>query len=257
MKKKYLKLNAIACIGACCLFIVNCDKKDEHSSETGSITSIAATVENGSAFDERIYDVTALYKLHDESRLEKEDDCQVKSVKYVNGEFIMDLPVTVDDKYLKKIDGSYLHILKVSNKTAKGVSIYFEAYKSGVCVGNFYHAQKKSNSEIEALFVYVDGNVEITGSDSRTDIHRDSYGNYRGETTWNTSYNVSLKKGWNIIYYTEIQSGSTITETATTNVPDGMKWYFNGPGERTFQPKALCPIFPPVPQKLIRDVSLI
>ena len=202
----------------CGVVLTGCGGKEDDP-ETSSITSISVTVENGSAFASKIEDVMAL--LTDENAM-------VKTVKYGNGVFTIDLPATVNESYLKNVDGGY-PALKISNKKVKGVSINIDAFQSGVCVGNFYHA-KNSGIQTEALFVYVDGDVKITGSDSFTIINRDPYGSLLGEHTYNTTYNVSLKKGWNIIYFTETHSGpgfkTSTTETITTNVPDGMKWYF-------------------------------
>ena len=252
--KRVVLLVIPALIGG--VVFTSCGGKDEENiSETSSITSIVASVENGSVFDPKIDDVVAfLYELNEEFRLKTDEEFRLKTVKYVSGEFSIVFPETVNDRYLKNIDGGY-PALKFSNKNVKGISIYIDAYQSGACVGNFYHA-KNSDLQTEALFVYVDGNVNITGSDSYTNINRDQYGNVLGEHTSNTSYNVSLKKGWNIMYFTETHTRSgqktTTSETVTTKVPDGMKWYFNGPGERTFQPKTMGLIFPPAFQKLIR-----
>ena len=244
MKRLVLNYLVIAVLAVAAVF-TSCKKADVSGEFDGIIT---ATVENGNAFDSKIENVVA-WTEGTESQA-----TPAILAKYVNGEFMIELPATVDDSYLKEIYGSY-PALKVSNKNAKGTSLNIGAFQSGVCVGDFYHA-KKSGIQTEALFVYVDGNVNITGSDSQTIINKDPYGNILGEHKYDISYTVSLKKGWNIMYFTEIHSGSsqktTTKETVSTNVPEGMKWYFNGPGERTFQPKSICPIFPPTFQKLIR-----
>jgi hypothetical protein len=240
-----LKSLSLVCMLIGAVLFMGCNDKEEQFG-VSSITSITATVERGNAYDSKIDNVVALLAT---------ENHQVKTVIYENGKFTIDLPAVLNESYLMKIDDGNYPALKVSNKNVKGVSIKIDAYQSGICVGNFYYA-KSSSLQTEALFVYVDGDVKITGSDSSTNINRDPYGNIIGEQTFNISYNVSLKKGWNIMYFTETHSTSgqktSTSETVTTNIPDGMKWYFNGPGEREFQPKGLCPIFPPTPQKLIR-----
>jgi len=248
MKKIVLNYLVIAALAVAGVFS-SCKKDDDGNLVSGGFNGIImATVENGNAYDSKIENVVVWPK-----GTESQATPGIMA-KYVNGEFTVELHATVDDNFLKEIYGSY-PALKVSNKNVKGTSLNISAFQSGVSVGNFYYA-KNSGIQTEALFVYVDGNVNITGSDSQTIINRDSYGNILGEHTYKISYGVSLKKGWNVMYFTETHSNSgqktTTSETVTTNAPEGMRWYFNGPGERIFQPKSICPIFPPTVEKLIR-----
>jgi hypothetical protein len=62
-----------------------------------------------------------------------------------------------------------------------------------------------------AVLVYVDRDVTIKGT------HTD----YSYTETWN----VSLKKGWNYMVWSDNEATKTSTITATTTLPSGFKWY--------------------------------
>jgi hypothetical protein len=232
LKKKAL----IIAFGVCCISMISCNNEDTDTYETSSITSIAAVVENGSAFDSRI-DKVVVYT---------EDGYQVAIAAYENVRFIIDLPETIESSHLRRVF-TYQPDLQVSNKNALGIGVRLYAYQSESRVGEFFYA-KSTDKPTEALFVYVDRAVRITG---RQSITWDNAQQNQGPTVFFTHINyhsISLKKGWNIIYFNETSTqqgrNSISTEEITTDTPEGLRWHFNGPGERTFQPKFHIPSFP-------------
>jgi hypothetical protein len=82
--------------------------------------------------------------------------------------------------------------------------------RNGEIVDNLYYCKLDSsnNSVTIVSFIYTDRNVSISGS-------------YEDEGYAGT-YNMSLKKGWNMMY----TAYDFTLETTTTSV-SGIKWYFS------------------------------
>ena len=231
--KKFCLLNVIACIFAGIVFI-SCDKSDDDPG-VSSITSITAQVVKGSDYD--LDNVKAvMYYGNDEKYM-------VAEGRYEIDKFTIILPSEVNGKYLENIGDDMPDGIKISDASASIGAISIEGYKSGDYVDDFYYAKieigitEKSLSLIGGGFIYVDKDVTITGSYSeKTD----------DGMTLNVSFNVFLKKGWNIMYALLSMSDKNpaITIKAVTKDPGGLKWYFAGGDLELidllpFQPKSL------------------
>ncbi|GHT56876.1 hypothetical protein AGMMS49982_23910 [Bacteroidia bacterium] len=140
------------------------------------------------------------------------------------------------------------------------------AFKGNMNVGNFFYTNTApsatnsypreaerdttyENTSASVTFVYADKAISASGSAIERDTTKQKYVNYgngngyfnRDETGDYTRYDIdnitvnqSLKPGWNAVYQEEttryVQTGRTITvnstQTMTTTVPGGLKWYF-------------------------------
>jgi hypothetical protein len=201
MKQKYF-LSA-ACLCLCAELAFTSCNKDDDGPEASPIESITATVENGSSYD--LDQVKAL--IYYENGID-----EVVSGKYTNGGFTLALPKTIDAKYLELIfeEKELKDGMKVSDPNVKITLLdRIEGYKSGDRVGTFMYIKEPSaSSETEGTVVYTDRDVVITGSVTLSG--------------YTEVMNISLKKGWNMMYYTE-----TATEmTTSTSDPGGLKWVF-------------------------------
>jgi hypothetical protein len=77
-------------------------------------------------------------------------------------------------------------------------------------VGSFYYESKTC----DAYYTYVDRNVTIKGSFT-DELDDETY-----------ICNVSLVKGWNIVYEIESKKDDVYTYTSTTSNPGGLSWVF-------------------------------
>ena len=232
---------------ALCVFMTSCKGEDF---ETSSINYIDAVVENGSVFDSRI-DKVVVYT---------QTNYQAAVAVYENGRFTIDLPETIESRYLREVFTEQPG-LQVSSRDAMGIGVRLFAYQSDNRVGEFFYA-KSTGIPTEALFVYVDRDVRITGR-QLTEWDNTHFPNPNPIIffTHINYHEISLKRGWNIIYFNETSSQEgqriTTTEVINTRTPEGLRWHFNGPGERTFQPKRFRPSFPiPNTMRIERPINL-
>jgi len=209
------------CIG---LMFAGCDGDDDDDNGNGLVSGwfdgkITAQVVNGNAYNNLFSSVEAFAS----PRSTMCDNFIYFIVKgvYSNGGFTINLPQTIDDKYLVRIDEAVFITdwnddyfdgddIKISNRNVKTLQIWnFEGYDSqGDWVDNFlYIKEGEFLWWTRAFFWYVDRDVTITGT-------ADGY--YEGDT-----WNVSLKKGWNIVY----RINNDHQHEYTTKPVDGMKWY--------------------------------
>ena len=194
------------CFSACFVFTTSC-KDDE---ETPAVTKIEGTVVNGSDYD--VDEIVGRINIDEKM-----------STDFVNNHFSMELPATVDDKYLMLID--YDEEFNISDPNAKVALLSLNGYNSGSfeCFLS-YTLPGMENTEkwemYESALIYVDRNVTITGMDSWYDDD--------DETDNVEICNLNLKKGWNWVYnvYTFTVSDRTYTDVSTTVPLNGWKWYF-------------------------------
>lgn len=205
-------------VSAVCFAACN-DNDDDDEEVTSAITSITADVENGSAYSELIDTVKA----------EIEYDLEgvriphtLASAPYGNGKFTINLPANIDDRYL--VSGRFDDgISTVSDPEVRSaIVLLLNTYKSGDYTSNVYYATnhnilKPSNTFSFASFLYADRDVIIKASHSEKDE----------EWTENANIHLILKRGWNIMYTTNVRSDESrvVTQTVTNRRPDGMKWY--------------------------------
>jgi hypothetical protein len=192
--------------------ISSCDKEDDDD-DTGANgviinNTITVKVENGNDYNEEIDEVKALAYSRGSGHNE------VGSGAYSNGGFTLKLLESVSEEYLESVSPEipvFPESITISNPDVKWASIDIVAYKSGNEVGGFYYGNEDWG---EASFVYVTDDVSMTGTDTDD--------GYVG------TYNVHLKKGWNIMYQS---NDSESSYELTTSVPSPMKWYYYTTGK--------------------------
>jgi len=132
-------------------------------------------------------------------------------VSFSNNKFTITLPdsppSTVDMVSIKYAFEKILNVsgnLKYSNANVLVIDTDFLAHTGSGFAGYFLNAT--SDKKTRCIYVYAESDVNITGGNN---------------------ISVSLKGGWNRIYYTEDGKGNKFS----TKAPDGdMKWYFNDLG---------------------------
>ncbi|MDR1172831.1 MAG: hypothetical protein LBL24_10285 [Bacteroidales bacterium] len=137
---------------------------------------------------------------------EGDGDATMDECDYSNGGFALTLPATLDAEYLEPLVDVFPSGISVSDKNTKmGDLLIYGHNADGASIGAFYYGSNTCNGE----YTYVDRNVTITGS-------------YTDGDGYKTVFNVSLVKGWNIVYSTETEKICTVT----TSNPGGLSWYF-------------------------------
>ena len=203
--RKFCLLSATACMIAGSIFFTGCSK-DKDGSGGSTFKSITAKVVDGKDYDSLIDEVIAVI-VYDDG--DEGAGFAVESGPYKNGGFTIDFPESVSSKYLDYIFDDPEEGVKVSDEKTQGAILFFSGYsKSGEWVGLFNHEKETKTSYSEAEYLYVDRNCTVKGTEKD------------GKYTY--TYDVSLKKGWNIIYYTE----TDLTETYSSKNPGGLEWYF-------------------------------
>ncbi len=212
--KKIKNVFLLAAMAVSAVTFTACDKENENENENNntqqSITEIKATVST-EGVPTTVDSVTFEVKGNDGSRA-------VTKGTYINGALTVTLPTTLESKYLSTIDDFGTGVT-VSDRTAKmyedddDANIY--VWKDGIKVGEFRYG----NATGDAGLHYVDKDVTITGT--ATETEDDGW-------TYIYNFNISLKRGWNIVFFTDSENETTKTHTSnvTTTVPSGLKWYF-------------------------------
>jgi len=191
----------------------------EHNNTGGSSsfdgTTIVAKVEYGNDYNKRFQWVeTFIYDAFDYS-----DDSErlvIDLGPYSNGGFTVTLPTAIDDKHLFELDAHFdFDDMQVSSLNVKYTKIYeikgcsYNNLSKGWFLYGKLHIEYLGQHYPRATyceFWYVDKDVTITGDN--------------GYEKWD----VSLKKGWNMVYLTETYE--TKAAEYTTKVVEGMKWYW-------------------------------
>jgi hypothetical protein len=235
--KRFYVLSVAACFFAGS-FLTSCKKENDSPAGNSSITSIDAKVEDGAKYNSEFDKVKAVM-------YSGEDDFIAGESKYSNGGFRIQLPATVNPKYLspivdeKDLIGSWM---KISDKTVLLGGINLEAYDpSGDYLGDFYYmnssfdlSTNKTGTvltlwDYEGAVVYCDKDVKLTGSTEEEETMEGS------TVKLKVKANAALKKGWNFIYMTmditiKANGGTVTSSTGTVSIitskPDGMKWYY-------------------------------
>lgn len=190
----------------------SCDKDDDHGVVSGSITQIIAKISNASEFP----DVATVKLLAWNNDVLAEAD-------FINGGFTIDLPETVDGKYLHQFDEIffYYETLTISKKDAKALhDLRIYGYNSsGKRIAVFSNEKYVGNeySEIYAMteYLWVDNDVNISGSYKDTE-----------DKDYVETYSVSLilKKGWNVVYMSENDTEKGYKVEIKTSPISGLKW---------------------------------
>ncbi len=236
MTKKVLNLKwlTLATVLFVAFSFASCEKddEDENSDGGGSVSSITASNVVNSVSEISV--VKAEIYWEDNNYVGQED--VIAETLYKNSSFTLDLPASVPAKYLEPFwdeeDEEEMDGITVSDKTVNALfEVELGAYdKDDEKIGEF-HYQSASDDEEEyeycgAMWVYVDKDVTVKGQSKDVDEY------YNEE--YITNYNLTLKKGWNIFYFTETYSYNESTEkekytsTISNQKPSGvtLKWYF-------------------------------
>jgi hypothetical protein len=209
MNRNFLKMAFVSLFAVVALS--SCDENEDENGNNGSIDrTIAAVVENGSAYDAEIDSVKVFIEYYGDYL-----ETPIALAAYTNGQFTFTLPETVSDEWLSNIADDFgedriPNGVTVSDKDVKGVSAWIEAYHDGNRVGNFRYKSEVWSSYL----VYADRKFSLTGSYIEED--GDAY-----------KYNIHLGKGWNRLYSKETKKEDGTWEgESTTIVPAGLKWVY-------------------------------
>ncbi|MCL2167764.1 MAG: hypothetical protein FWH59_01415 [Lentimicrobiaceae bacterium] len=126
----------------------------------------------------------------------------VGETTYANGGFSITLPEEIPEEYLESVTDFFEGIggdIKYSQTSAKLAGVDFFGDDGEYYLGYYNYAT--SDQSNVCFFVYTNKDVTVTGG---------------------TNIAVSLKKGWNRMYYTENGDGAL-----TTKAPNGLKWHYN------------------------------
>ena len=212
MKKQNLYLTVA--VMAFTMIFSSCEKK--YKGTTGFIPAYvinATNVEGGSSCIATIKAIMYWYS----------GDYEAASSEYKNGGFILNLPASVPDEYLRFINDEYFSEI-ISDKNAKVGSLsIFACDNDGYQIGNFAYRFSNRSAYYTAEYIYADRNFTIKGTIN------DRY--------YSTVFNCTFKRGWNIMYLIDEDNN----ELYTTQKPSDMnfKWYFYeyGPCYDSMSPK--------------------
>ena len=206
--KNVVKISILmATITVAMVFLNGCTKSNDESEPlvSGSFNgTVTATVDGGA----ELY-VSVVAAIND-TRFNNENmflgNIIGNEANFNNGSFTITLPTTGLSSYLEDVTAffdSFMQAgdkgkLKVSDPSARVMDVDFIGFyviDEDIYVSGIFSYATADKATI-CVFVYADSDVDITGS---------------------ANVSVSLKQGWNRVY---------ISDKLTTNVPDGMKWYF-------------------------------
>jgi hypothetical protein len=142
---------------------------------------------------------------------------------FSGGILTMNLPATVDNKYLQPMfdDMEVPAGVSMSNSNTKGTGgVFLVGYdRNGNETGLFFYGKldEETKQIIMAALAYVDNDLIITGSFSDDD----------GIIKSTISYDCNFRKGWNFMYVllSSDGEGRLIGRTTTEN-PGGLKWVY-------------------------------
>ena len=213
MKKTFLKIGLFAALGLTVAAFNSCkDNKPGpdngiggSTNPDGSFTVMATNVINGSA---QITTVKALAYWSsgnwEDGDYEYGEDVIAQAPYSTNG-FTLKLPATVAAKYLYGIDEDELLGVTISDRAVKMRSFSgFSGFdKDENEIGYFYLGEETDDSEHVAVWLYADRDVTIKGEEKEIDE------DYNEE--YIRKFDLQLKKGWNVVYESGIESTDNST----------------------------------------------
>jgi len=202
MKKTFLNFGLFLALGLTTVVFNSCDKDDDNDGDTngGNALKITATnVINGST---NIKTVKA--KIYWESGENDYDEDAIAQAPYLNNGFTLELPTTLEAKYLETMD---LEGIAVSDKNFKSYFLYdLRGYNEDDDeIGYFYLEEENGDNFYYTSWIYSDRDVTMEGEND-------------GE-----KYNVTLKKGWNVVYDSYTDDGFSLT----SQKPSGVNYTWN------------------------------
>ena len=146
----------------------------------------------------------------------------IASGSYAGGKLTMNLPATVENKYLEPMyeNAEVPAGVSVSNRDSKGIGGFLVGYdKDDNAVGWFFYGKLDEEKEefVIAALTYVDSDVIITGKTSIADEFIKA----------TATFDCNFKKGWNFMYvlFSGDEKEGLVTRTTTSN-PGGLVWVF-------------------------------
>jgi hypothetical protein len=211
MKKSFFSFLLTGALCASMLVVSSC-KKDDDGLGTSVVKTLDVKVDDGSKYNDLIDEVRLVgYNINTWNAVE------LVTAKYTAGGFKMDLPESVPANILESF-GKESSNVNVSNTNAKLAynNVSLRAFdKDGNRVGSIAYSKndKNTNTTVLGELVYADNDVTVTGKVTEE---------------WGAAiYAMSLKKGWNLVFFIEKEVSKGVWEgTATTSGQSGMKWYF-------------------------------
>ncbi|GHV66614.1 hypothetical protein FACS1894199_10410 [Bacteroidia bacterium] len=169
---------------------------------TDGSATLTVIVENGNSYNSTISTAKLFI------RPDGGDDVEIVSGNYANGGFTINLPATLNASLVENLE--FPEAFTVSDSTAKvtGLRTSFRiyGYKDSEIVGRFYC----KSGDYDVKLFYADKDVNISGQILREDRN-------------DSIYNLSLKKGWNLVYVLETSD----TYEVTTTSQGELKWTLN------------------------------
>ena len=218
MKKTFLNFGLFLALGLTTVVFNSCDKDDDNDGNASKIT--ATNVINGST---NIKTVKAL--IYWESGENDYGKDAITQAPYLNNGFTLELPATLGAKYLETLDADDLEGITVSDRNFKsGFLDDLRGYnENDEEIGDFYLEEENEDSEHDAVWLYVDRDVTIKGETKYIDEEYDE--------EYIEKYDLTLKKGWNIVYGSDTESyengRDVFLNTITSNKPSGVTYTWN------------------------------
>jgi len=151
----------------------------------------------------------------------------IASGEYLNGGFKITLPRTLSNDYLQN---DWKNWMSVSDRYAKiSQEVSFTAHALyDEHIGYFSCEGYANDYEVYLYYVYADRNFNVKGEPNWIDP--DLY-----------TYDLSLQKGWNAVYYIHDYRNEDVKYTKTTQKPSNitMKWYFSENDKNNYKMKNL------------------
>jgi|GEM_PF-1694276 len=152
----------------------------------------------------------------------------IAQAPFVNNGFTINLPATLDDRFLHLLRDEISEKITVSDENAK----MFAMLESGILafdedgeeMGAFFFGHEDNDNFHQVVWFYADRNVSITGREE------EEFCDFWGCFTTNVEYNLNFRRGWNIAYLVVDQDEKMLL---TTRRPTGVEfsWYFESWGD--------------------------
>ena len=204
MKKTFLNFGLFLALGLTTVVFNSCDKDDDNDGDTNGGNALKITATNVINGPTNIKTVKAI--IYWESGENDYDEDAIAQAPYENNGFTLELPTTLGAKYLE-IDAYDLEGIVVSDKNFK--SYYLDdlrAYNEDDDeIGYFYLEEENGDNFYYTSWFYSDRDVTMEGE-------------HNGR-----KYNVTLKKGWNVVYDSYTDDGFSLT----SQKPSGVNYTWN------------------------------
>lgn len=219
MKKTFLSFGLFLALGLTTTVFNSCEKDDDFDGGTTDVNTSKITATNVINGTTKIKTVKALaYWVSDD---EDNGIDTIAQAPYQNNGFTLELPATLGAKYLEPLNEVDLEGFFVSDRNFKSHILYglIGYNEEDDKIGHFFLEEENDDSEHYTFWIYVDRDVTIKGEYNEVD---DGY---------IIKYDLSLKKGWNIVYHSQTESYENgrdlYSYTISNNKPSGVNYTWN------------------------------